>query len=331
MKVVEIKRIGGPDVLDCENRPKPQPGPGEVLVRAHAIGVNYFDLMIRTGRYRWMPALPYVMGNDMTGRVEAIGPGVQKTMLVGEPVFVAGWDMDYRGGLYAEYASVPERAVWPLPAGFDLDQAVTLTNYQLATILLHDAARGFEPGTVVVYGAGGGVGTALCDVARVAGARVIGLASSREKCAFVRSRGVDVAIDHTATPVAERVLEVTGGRGADIVFNHVAGRTFQDDLRMLAPLGMVVSYAVIGGMPEFELFKEMRSNIERSPAVRCFTMHSYDHLPERRQIAMARALELLASGKVRPALATPIPLAEASRAHELLESRAALGKVLLRP
>jgi NADPH2:quinone reductase len=330
MKVVEIKRIGGPDVLDFVDRPKPQPGPGEVLVRAHAIGVNYFDLMIRTGRYRWMPTLPYVMGNDMAGRVEAIGPGVQKTK-VGEPAFVAGWDMDYRGGLYAEYASVPERAVWPLPAGLDLDQAVTLTNYQLAIILLHDAARGVDPGTVVVYGAGGGVGTALCDVARVAGARVIGLAGSREKCTFVRSRGADVAIDHTATPVAERVLEVTGGRGADIVFNHIAGKTFQDDLRMLAPLGMVVSYAVIGGMPESELFKEMRSNIERSPAVRCFTMHSYDHLPERRQTAMARALELLASGKVRPALATPIPLAEAPRAHELLESRAALGKVLLRP
>ena len=86
MKVVEIKHIGGPDVLDCVDRPKPQRGPGEVLVRAHAIGVNYFDLMIRTGRYLWMPALPYVMGNDMTGWVEAIGPGVQKTMLVGEPV-----------------------------------------------------------------------------------------------------------------------------------------------------------------------------------------------------------------------------------------------------
>jgi len=89
MKVVEIKRTGDPDVLDCVDRPKPQPGPSEVLIRAHAIGVNYFDLMIRTGRYRWMPALPFVMGNDMTGRVEAIGPGVQKTK-IGEPVFVAG-------------------------------------------------------------------------------------------------------------------------------------------------------------------------------------------------------------------------------------------------
>jgi NADPH2:quinone reductase len=140
-----------------------------------------------------------------------------------------------------------------------------------------------------------------------------------------------VAIDNASASVVERVLEVTSGRGADIVFNHVAGKTFQDDLRMLAPLGMVVSYAVIGGMPESDLFKEMRSNIERSPALRCFTMHSYDHLPERRQVAMTRAIELLASRKVEPALATPIPLAEASRAHELLEGRAALGKVLLRP
>jgi NADPH2:quinone reductase len=330
MKVVEIARTGGPDVLALVDRQKPNPGPGEILVRAQAIGVSYFDLMIRTGRYRWMPALPFVLGNDMAGQVEALGPGVQK-VVVDQPVFVAGWEMEHRGGLYAEYACVPERAVWPLPAAVDIDQAVTLTNYQLASILLHDAARGVEPGAVVVYGAAGGVGTALCDVARCAGARVIGVAGSSKKCALVRTRGADAAVDHSSESVVERVLEITRGRGADIVFNHVAGTTLTTDLTMLAPLGMIVSYGMIGGMPDDDLFREMRANIERSPAVRCFTMHTYDHFPERRRVAMERAIELLASGKVRPAIAEPIPLAEAARAHELIESRAALGKVVLRP
>jgi NADPH2:quinone reductase len=330
MKVVEMSRTGGVDVLEYVDRPKPQPGPGEVLIRAHAIGVSYFDLMIRTGRYRWMKPLPFVLGNDMTGHVEATGAGV-KEVKVTDAVVVAGWDMEHRGGLYAEYACVPEHAVGRLPAGVDLDEAITLPNYQLAWILLHDAARGIEPGTVVVYGAAGGVGTALCDVARCAGARVIGLAGSRQKCEFVRARGAAAVIDRSSESVVERVLELTGGRGGDIIFNHVAGDTLRSDLAMLAPLGMIVSYAVIGGMPEADLFKEMRANIERSPAVRCFTMHSYDHLPERRQIAMERSIDLLASGKVRPSLAAPIPLAQAARAHELIESRAALGKVLLRP
>ena len=277
-----------------------------------------------------MKPLPFVLGNDMAGRVEAIGPGVERVK-VGDPVVVAGWEMDHRGGLYAELACAPERAVWPLPAAIDLDQAITLTNYQLALILLNDAARGIEPATVVVYSAAGGVGTALCDVARCAGAKVIGLVGSRDKCDFVRSRGADAAVDYGAEPVVERVLALTGGRGADIVLNNVAGTTLLDDVRMLAPLGMTVSYGVVGGVPETDLFREMRANIERSPAVRCFTMHTYDHLPERRKVAMEQAIALLASGKVRPALTAPIPLAEMARAHQLIEDRAALGKVLVRP
>ena len=111
-------------------------------------------------------------------------------------MFIAGYEIGNRGGLYAEYAAVPEKAAWPLPAGVDADAATALTNYQLAWILLHHAARGVEPKTVVVYGAAGGVGTALIDVARLAGANVIGIAGSAEKCAFVRARGAAHAIDY---------------------------------------------------------------------------------------------------------------------------------------
>jgi NADPH2:quinone reductase len=160
---------------------------------------------------------------------------------------------------------------------------------------------------------------------------VIGTAGSAEKCAFARSRGAAHAIDTSREPAVERVLALTHGRGADIVFDHVAGKAFADGLKMIAPLGMIVSYAVLGGMPETDLFKEMRGNIEKSPAVRCFTMHTYDHMEEPRREAMARAVDLLGGGQVRPAIAARFPMAEARRAHELIESRGAMGKIVLKP
>jgi NADPH2:quinone reductase len=330
MRAIQISRTGDPDVLECVERPTPSPGPGEVLVRADAIGVNYFDTLIRTGRYRWMPKLPFIPGNEMSGHVEALGVGVRH-LKIGQRVFVAGYEIGNRGGLYAEYAAVPEKAAWPLPKAVGAEEATTLTNYQLAWILLHHAARGVTPTTVVVHGAAGGVGTALIDVARAAGAIVIGVAGSAEKCAFIRSRGAAHALDHTTEPVAERVLALTGGRGADIVFDHIAGKAFTEGLKMVAPLGMIVSYAALGGMPDTDLFAAMRGNIEKSPAVRCFTMHTYDHMEEPRREAMTRATELLVGGTFRPAIAARFPLAEANRAHRLIEQRGAMGKIVLKP
>ena len=329
MKAIQIGRTGGAEVLELVELPNPEPGPGDVLVRARAIGVNYFDLLIRTGRYRWMPKLPFVPGNEMSGQVAAAGPGVKK-LRSGQKVFVAGYDLGNKGGLYAEYAKAPEDAVWPLPEGVDFDEAVALTNYQLAWLLLHRAARGVEPATVVVLGAAGGVGSALADLARLAGATVIGVAGGAEKCAFVRARGA-TAIDHRSENLVERVRAITNGRGADIVFDHIAGKELPERVKMLAPLGMLVSYGLLGGMPEKDLFAAMRGNLEASPAVRCFTMHTLDHWPEPRREAMEQAISLLASGQVKPAIAARLPLAEAAKAQTLIEQRTAMGKVVLIP
>jgi len=327
MKAIQISRTGGPEVLDYVDLPTPKPGPGDVLVRADAIGVHYFDMLIRSGRYRWMPKLPLVLGNDMSGHVaEARGTKLK----VGQPVFIAGWDIGFRGGLYAEYAAVPEANIWPLPDGIDMDQAAALSNYALAWTLLHQVARGIEPRNVLVYGAAGGMGSALIDVARLAGANAIGLAGGQEKCAFVRVRGAH-AIDYNSEPVIERAQTLTGGHGVDIVFNHVAGKTFADDLRMIAPLGLIVSYAMLGGMPETDLFKDMRANIEKSPALRCFTMHTSEELPELRSEAMKHAIEYLAMKKIVPAIGARLPLSDAARAHEMLEARKAIGKIILKP
>ncbi len=330
MKAIQISRTGGSDVLEYVEVPTPSPAAGEVLVKAESIGVNYFDLLIRTGRYRWMPKLPFVLGNEMSGRVAAVGSGVQN-LKVGQRVFIAGYEIGNRGGLYAEYVAVPENAAFALPESVGPDEATALTNYQLAWILLHHAARGVEPKTVAVYGAAGGVGTALMDVARDAGASVIGVAGGADKCAFVRGRGAAHVIDHQSEPVVERVLALTDGHGADILFDHIAGKNFTEGVKAVAPLGMIVSYAVLGGIPQSDLFAAMRGNIEASPAVRCFTMHTYDHMPGPRREAMERAIGLLAGGTVKPAIAARFPLAQAARAHDLIESRTAMGKVVLKP
>jgi len=196
---------------------------------------------------------------------------------------------------------------------------------------MHHAARGVEAKTVVVLGAAGGVGTALVDVARLAGAEAIGIAGGGERCAFVRARGAVAAIDHRRENVAERVRAITKGRGADIVFDHIAGKELPERVTMLAPLGMLVSYGLLGGMPESDLFAAMRGNLEASPAVRCFTMHTLDHWPEPRREAMEQAIEMLASGQVKPAIAARLPLADAAKAHRLIEQRTAMGKVILKP
>ena len=328
MKAIQISRTGGSDVLELVDTPTPQPRPGEVLVEAESIGVNYFDLLIRTGKYRWMPALPFILGNEMSGRVVAVGADVRK-LKIGQRVFIAGYEIENRGVLYAQFAAVPEDAAFPLPDSIGADEATALTNYQLAHILLHHAARGVKPETVVVYGAAGGVGSALIDVARAAGAEVIGTAGSAAKCEFIRQRGAAHAIDYNTQNVVERVNALTL-HGADIVFDHVAGKAFADGLKMIAPLGMIVSYAVLGGVPDTDLFKAMRGSIEASPAVRCFTMHTYDHMPGPRREAMQAAIDLLAGG-IRPAIAAQFPLADAARAHDLVETRQATGKIVLKP
>ncbi len=329
MKAIQISRTGGPEVLELVELPNPEPGPGEVLVRTRAIGVNFFDLLIRTGRYRWMPKLPFVPGNETSGQVAATGPGVKK-LRAGQKVFVAGYDLGNRGGLYAEYVKAPEDAVWPLPESIDFDDATALTNYQLAWILLHRAARGVEPRTVVVLGAAGGVGSALADLARLAGAAVIGVAGGPERCAFVRSRGAQ-AVDHRSEDTIERVRALTDGRGADLVFDHLAGKELPQRVRMLAPLGMLVSYGLVNGMPDTDLFAAMRGHLEASPAVRCFTMHTLDHWPGPRREAMEQAIAILASGRAKPAIAARLPLADAAKAQSLIEERKAMGKVVLMP
>jgi NADPH2:quinone reductase len=182
-----------------------------------------------------------------------------------------------------------------------------------------------------VVGAAGGVGSALVQLAKLAGMTVIGTVSGPQKARFAPAMGADHVVNYRERPVPEAVLELTGGRGVDLILDHTEGPRFTDYLAALADWGTLVSYNGLAGPPEKELLGEMRVHMAKSPAVRCFSFHSYDHDREGRRRLMTAVIRALAEGAIRPAIGARFALAEVRRAHELIESGTVLGKIVMHP
>jgi NADPH2:quinone reductase len=330
MRIVLLRTPGGPEVLDVVDVPAPEPRQGEVLIAAEAFGVGQPDVLIRKGIYKWMPPLPANPGNDLAGRIAALGGGVSG-LAVGQKVFLSARDLPQRGGCYAEQVAVPADAVHVLPEHVDLEQAAALANYQVACALLHETAGPRRPSSVLVVGAAGGVGSALVQLAKLAGMTVIGTVSGPEKARFAQAMGADHTVNYKERPVPEAVLDLTGGRGVDLVLDHVGGPGFTGYLAALANWGTLVSYNAFGGLPERDLFAEMRAHVGKSPAVRCFSFHSYDHDREGRRRLMGAVIGHLANGAIRPAIGARFSLAEVRQAHALIDAGAVLGKIVMHP
>jgi NADPH:quinone reductase len=330
MKTVLLRRPGGPEVLETVDVPLPTPKADQVLIRTKAIGVSRPDVLIRKGIYAWMPPLPASPGSELTGIVEAAGADVD-TVRPGQSVLLSARDLPVRGGCYTEAIAVPAAAVHPLPEGVDLDQAVVLPSYLVAYAMLHD--MGARPGTrsIFVAGAAGSVGGALVELAKAQGLTVIGSAGSPQRMAYARSLGADHVVNYRDEPIVDRVLELTEGRGVDIAFDHIIGPQFADLLHLLADFGTLVFYNIHTPMPEKDVFGEMRQVAARSPAIRCFNMHTYDHHPVARREMTRSLIQLLAAGRIRPRIGLQLPLSHAAEAHRLLEQGAVSGKIILRP
>ncbi len=330
MKAILLSRTGNPSVLEYVEVATPRPGEGEVLVRADTIGVSMPEVLVRKGAYAWMPPLPAIPGIEMSGTIAECGPSVADRA-VGDKVFVSARDLPVRAGCYAEYIAVPARAAHPLPPGCDLEAAACLSNYQVAYHLLHTASRGVEVKTVLVHTAAGGVGSAAVQLAGIAGMRVIGIAGSEVKRRAVLTLGAADAIDYHGEDVVARVREATDGRGADLILDAVGGTGFARNFAMLAPLGLVVSYGRLDGPPDPAFVTAMREHHSVSPAVRFFTIHSFDDRPDIRASVTNALLGWLAEGRIRPLIHARLPLAEAWHAHEMLEAGEVIGKLLLKP
>jgi NADPH:quinone reductase len=327
MKLIQFREPGPPSVLECLDVPIPKTKAGEVLIRAHAIGVGMPDVLIRAGTYSWMPPLPATPGTELSGIIEEAAPDVTSRR-PGQRVYTTARERPQRGGHYVQYVATPAQATFLLPDNVDLDAAAALANYQVAYHIFNDALRLRHGQSVLIYAAAGGMGNALIDLARSANLTVIGVVSSEGKARF--ALGCDHVIDRAVEKLGHRVMELTRGRGVDAVIDPIEGPGIPDNIALLAPCGMLVVYGALGGKAELDLQPTLRLS-GNSPAVRQFTIHTWDHLVEERRAGMRALIEMLAAGKLHPRIHARLPLAEARRAHEMLESGIVLGKLLLQP
>jgi NADPH2:quinone reductase len=330
MKAIQITETGGPEVLKYVDLPTPTPGAGEVLIKAHAIGVCMPETLVRKGAYQWMPPLPVIPGIEMSGTIVEAGSDV-RALRVGQPVFASAREFKERGGCYAEYLAAAESAVYALPEGIDLDQAAGLSNYQVAWHLLNSALKGFQYDSVLVLAAAGGVGTALVQLAKAAGKRVIGVVSSDARAAFAQAQGADHVVNRKRDNIVDRVRQLTQGRGVDLILDIVGGAGMTALFDCLDRFGMLMSYGRLEGPPTGNISAAMEKKPVRSTAFRYFSMHTLDDWPELRARATHALIRMLHDGTIKVPIYARIPLAEAVRAHEVFESGEVMGKLIMKP
>ena len=319
MKAIRVKEFGGPEVLRLEEVQTPQPGPGEVVVRIHAAGVNPVETYIRAGTYARLPNLPYTPGNDAAGMVEQVDAGVTE-FKAGDRVYTAG----SISGTYAEFALCKKEQVHPLPANVSFARGAAMgTPYATAYRgLLQRAAA--EPGeTVLVHGASGGVGTAALQLARAHGLRVFGTAGSDEGFKLVREQGAHEVFDHRAPDHFEQIMKATGGHGVDVIVEMLANVNLGKDLTILAKTGRVV---IIGSRGPVQI--NPRDTMQRDADVRGMIL---PNTPPAQMASIHAALVAdLENGTLRPVIGKEFSLADAAEAHRAVMESGAIGKIVLK-
>jgi NADPH:quinone reductase len=320
MKAVRVKQFGGPEVLTIEDVPDLQPGPGQVLVRIHAAGVNPADTYMRTGTYAIKPSLPYTPGFDGAGVVLSAGAGVTR-FASGDRVYLAR----SVSGTYAEQALCLEAQVHPLPEKISFAQGAALgVPYATAYRALFQVAHALPAETVLVHGASGGVGIASVQLGRAAGITVIGTAGTDRGRTLVCEQGAHHVLDHHASDFAEQISKLTGGRGVDVILEMLANKNLGKDLPMLARHGRVV---VIGSRGPVEITP--RDTMGRDSKI--LGMMLFNASEQEMASIHAAIVAALETGAARPIVGHEMPLAEAARAHEAVMQSGAHGKIVLIP
>ncbi|HZV34008.1 MAG TPA: NADPH:quinone reductase [Verrucomicrobiae bacterium] len=318
MKAIRVHQFGGPEVLRLEEVPKPQPSPGQILVRIHAVGVNPVETYIRFGSYAARPNLPYTPGADGAGVVEAVGDGV-KSFKTRDRVYMGGSIT----GTYAEYALCEPAQVHPLPENISFQQGAGVnTPYATAYRALFQRAKGMAGETVLVHGATGGVGIASVQLARAAGLAVIGTGGTEKGRRLVSEQGAHHVLDHRAPDYLKQILELTSGQGVDVILEMASHINLGKDLTVLAKNGRV---AVIGSRGPVEI--NPRDAMSRDAAILGVMLGN----ASAKELAGIHAalVEGLRNGTLRPIVGTELPLAEAAAAHKAVMDAGAHGKIVL--
>ncbi len=328
MKAVQINRFGGPEVLEAVEVPTPTPGPGQLLVRIHAIGVNFADTLMRADRYAMTPALPAILGSEAAGVVEALGSGVDG-FKIGQRVAAPLFATDGMGA-YAEFIALDASLAVSLPDGISFEQAAALLNQGLTALYLTRQAPP-KGKIVLISAAAGGVGSILVQLAKRAGARkVIAAASTAAKLDFATTLGADAGVDYTQGDWTEELRRVSDGAGPDIIYESVGGDVTGACLTALAVKGQIVIYGALN-IQRFQLgVPELLGLIFKNQSLTGFAF-----IPLLTPVDMRSGLAELFDLVIRKELVVTIggryPLADASRAHAALEGRGTTGKLILTP
>jgi synaptic vesicle membrane protein VAT-1 len=340
MRQIWITKAGPPEVLQVKDAPDPEPKAGEVRIRVEASGVNFADILGRLGLYPDLPPIPCVPGYEVSGRVDAVGAGVDASW-VGRDVFALT-----RFGGYADTVCAPLAQVFERPAGMSAQEAAAIpvnyfTAWQLVVVM-----GGLKPNeTVLIHSVGGGVGIAATQIARHLGAKVIGTASAA-KHAEMRALGVDHLIDYRTEDFEARAREITGWRGVELIIDAVGGDSWKKGYRILAPTGrlgmfgisaaatrkersMLGMLAVLAGTPWFQFNPISLMNANKG-VFGVNLGHMWGEVDRIRLWADA-LLDLWRQGVVKPKIANSFRFDEAAAAHHFIQDRKNIGKVLLVP
>ncbi len=322
MKLIRVHEYGGPDIMQVEDAPVPEPGPGQARVKIEAIGLNFVDIYQRSGLYK-MP-LPFTPGQEAAGMVEAVTDGVND-IGVGQRVAYASVV-----GAYTEYAIVPAEKLVPIPDEVDTRTAAALLLQGMtAHYLTHDTFPLERTQTALIHAAAGGTGQLLVQIAKICGARVIGTVSTQEKASTAMRAGADEVILYTEQDFEAEVKELTEGRGVDVVYDSVGKNTFDKSLNCLRPRG----YMVLFGQSSGPVAPVDPQTLNAKGSL-FLTRPTLGHYTATRNELLARASDLfrwVTQGELQVHVDHTYPLAEAAEAHRALDGRLTQGKLLLVP
>ncbi|PMS36006.1 NADPH2:quinone reductase [Trinickia symbiotica] len=323
VKAIRFERVGGPEVLQWVDVEVGEPGPGQVRVKHHAIGLNFIDVYFRTGHYPLQ--LPAGLGMEAAGVVTAAGPGVSGLKVGDRVAYVAR-----PPGAYAEERVLPADPLVKLPDAVSFDDAASAMLKGLTAQYLLRRTFRVEPGqTILIHAAAGGVGLIVCQWAKALGATVIGTVGSDEKAELAKAHGCDHPIVYTRENFTERVKEITGGAGVPVVYDSIGKDTYKGSLDCLAPLGYFVSFGSASGpLPPIDAseFANRGSLFFTRP-----TLFTYTSKREWLDAMAAELFDVIASGKVKTSINQRYALKDVADAHRDLESRKTTGSTILVP
>ncbi len=322
MKAIQIQQTGGPEVLQLAELPIPEPGPGQVLIRVEATGVNFIEIYFRKGVYK--ASLPLVPGSEAAGTVEELGPGVTG--------FQAGDAVASVGvlGSYAEYALVPATQLVKIPAGLTMEQAAAGMLQGMTAHYLAYSTFPLKAGdTALIHAAAGGVGLLLTQMAKRIGARVIATVSTEEKAVLAREAGASEVILYGEKEFEPEVKRLTAGKGVDVVYDSVGRTTFEGSLNCLRPRGLLALFGASSGpVPPFDL---IQLSSKGSLFVTRPTLWHYIATRAELEWRAGDVLGWAASRELKLRTEFMYPLVDAAQAQSDLESRKTTGKILLEP